>query len=594
MKEIKTREAVRNIRTLDKTVSVAEKMRNTYVRTKEQTEQGCQADADSPESYASDRVNEITQGITRTTGNALRNQRRQLANRIKAPYKEECGQTDYTARGRAFSQDRVRRRTYNDCAGKEKRYGTGQFKTKADISEKTIKTNAKNSIKTAEQSVKSVERTSNEAIKTTHASNKTAAKTTKAAEVTAQKTKQAGKAAATSIKTPAKALATAAKAAGAAVKDLVAAIAAGGWAAAVVIVVVLLAAYILGSMFGVFASGESYKSEPSMPEVVSQINTEFSEKIDSIIQENPHDRLVIDNAGSATMAANWDDVLAVYAVLVSTDPDNPMEVATLNNEKIDKLKTVFWDMNRIDYSLDVVQVGTDDKTGKAITGTVLTITVSSLSTEDMISNNGLDAERAKQVRELLKPEYAELFQRLIGNYTDITLSAEEISKIIETLPDDLSEERKKVVLTAYSLLGKVQYFWGGKSLAIGWDSRWGTPTKVTSEGSRTTGTVRPFGMDCSGFVDWVFYNAYDGEYILGHGGGASDQYSYCDAIVWSDAQPGDLVFYPECEHVGIVVKNDAGTLTVIHCASGYNNVVMTQHTEGKCFAFVGRPKIYDE
>jgi cell wall-associated NlpC family hydrolase len=61
--------------------------------------------------------------------------------------------------------------------------------------------------------------------------------------------------------------------------------------------------------------------------------------------------------------------------------------------------------------------------------------------------------------------------------------------------------------------------------------------------------VRPFGLDCSGFVDWVFYNDYDGEYILGHGGGASDQYSYCNAISWSNAQPGDLAFYPGCEHV---------------------------------------------
>jgi len=96
------------------------------------------------------------------------------------------------------------------------------------------------------------------------------------------------------------------------------------------------------------------------------------------------------------------------------------------------------------------------------------------------------------------------------------------------------------------------------------------------------------------FVDWIFYNAHDGEYIIGHGGGAADQYGYCDVIAWKDAQPGDLVFYPDCEHVGIVVKNDAGTLTIIHCASGYNNVVMTQHDAPSFsgFLFAGRPKIY--
>jgi hypothetical protein len=167
-------------------------------------------------------------------------------------------------------------------------------------------------------------------------------------------------------------------------------------------------------------------------------------------------------------------------------------------------------------------------------------------------------------------------------------------KTMETLPDDLSEERKEVVLTAYSLLDKVKYFWGGKSLVLGWDSRWGTPMRVTADDSPTTGSVRPFGLDCSGFVDWVFYNAYGGEYIIGHGGGAADQYSYCDAIAWNSAQPGDLVFYPDSEHVGTVVKNDAGTLTIIHCASGYNKVVMTQNTQGDGFTFAGRPQIYDK
>jgi cell wall-associated NlpC family hydrolase len=183
---------------------------------------------------------------------------------------------------------------------------------------------------------------------------------------------------------------------------------------------------------------------------------------------------------------------------------------------------------------------------------------------------------------------------LTGSYVDITLSAAEIDAIMETLPDDLSENRKEVVLTAYSLLDKVKYFWGGKSLVLGWDSRWGTPMKVTAEDSPTTGTVRPFGLDCSGFVDWVFYNVSSGEYVIGHGGGATAQYSYSDAIDWNDAQPGDLVFYPDCEHVGIVVKNDTGPLTIIHCASGYNNVGMTQHTQGNGFTFVGRPQIFED
>ena len=113
-------------------------------------------------------------------------------------------------------------------------------------------------------------------------------------------------------------------------------------------------------------------------------------------------------------------------------------------------------------------------------------------------------------------------------------------------------------------------------MTIGWDSRWGTLQKVTAAGSSTTGTYRPYGMDCSGFVDWVFYNMTGGEYIIGHGGGAHAQHTYCTPISWEEAIPGDLVFYPDDEHVGIVCgRDESGGLQIIHCASGANNVVIT-------------------
>ena len=177
-----------------------------------------------------------------------------------------------------------------------------------------------------------------------------------------------------------------------------------------------------------------------------------------------------------------------------------------------------------------------------------------------------------------------------GRYQNIELSPENVAKIMENLPADLSAERRQVVLTAYQLLGKVHYFWGGKSLIIGWDSRWGMPMKVTAEGSSTTGTVRPFGLDCSGMVDWVFYNQSGGQYVIGHGGGATAQHSYCAPIAWGDAQPGDLVFYPGDSHVGIVCGFDSsGNIMVIHCASSENNVVVT----GKSgFTSIGRPEYF--
>ena len=107
-----------------------------------------------------------------------------------------------------------------------------------------------------------------------------------------------------------------------------------------------------------------------------------------------------------------------------------------------------------------------------------------------------------------------------------------------------------------------------------------------------SGTIRPYGLDCSGFVDWVFYNVSDGAYVIGHGGGASAQHSYCTAITWAEARPGDLAFYPGDSHVGIICGFDeSGEVRIIHCAKSADNVVVT----GKSgFATVGRPNYYGE
>ena len=170
--------------------------------------------------------------------------------------------------------------------------------------------------------------------------------------------------------------------------------------------------------------------------------------------------------------------------------------------------------------------------------------------------------------------------------TDIT--DPEALELWNSLPSSLSDERRQVVYYALTLVGKVNYFWGGKSLVLGWDSRWGSPTTVTAAGSPTTGTIRPYGMDCSGFVDWVFYNVSGGSYVIGRGGGCIAQHNNCQNISWIDVQPGDLVFYPGDSHIGIVGGWDAnGNIQIIHCASGsLNGVVITGKSR---FTSIGRP-----
>ena len=394
---------------------------------------------------------------------------------------------------------------------------------------------------------------------------------TKAAETATQKTTQAAGRALRSII--------------AAAQSLLAAIAAGGSTVVAMVLVICLIGLLIVSPFGIFFSGEDSGTGYTMPEAVSVLNGEFAARIEQIKAENPYDELDMDNAGSAAMISNWRDVLAVYAVRTTTDNASPDEVATLTEEKMEILREIFWDMNTITYWTEIVP-GDKDEADTVI----LHITVTIKTHLQMADEYQFNTEQRRLLEELMQPKYQELFMALTGSYQNIELSPENVAKIMENLPADLSAERRQVVLTAYQLLGKVHYFWGGKSLIIGWDSRWGMPMKVTAEGSSTTGTVRPFGLDCSGMVDWVFYNQSGGQYVIGHGGGATAQHSYCTPIAWSDAQPGDLVFYPGDSHVGIVCGFDSsGNIMVIHCASSENNVVVT----GKSgFTSIGRPEYF--
>ena len=395
--------------------------------------------------------------------------------------------------------------------------------------------------------------------------------TTKMAETAVQKTAQAAGCALRSII--------------AAAQSLLAAIAAGGSTVVAMVLVICLIGLLIVSPFGIFFSGEDSGTGYTMPEAVSVLNGEFAARIEQIKAENPYDELDMDNAGSAAMISNWRDVLAVYAVRTTTDNASPDEVATLTEEKMEILREIFWDMNTITYWTEIVPGGKDEADT-----VILHITVTIKTHLQMADEHQFNTEQRRLLEELMQPKYQELFMVLTGSYQDIELSPDEVAKIIENLPADLSEERKQVVLTAYQLLGEVNYFWGGKSLVLGWDSRWGMPMEVTAEGSSTTGTVRPFGLDCSGMVDWVFYNQSGGQYVIGHGGGATAQHSYCTPIAWSDAQPGDLVFYPGDSHVGIVCGFDSGgNIMIIHCASGANNVVVT----GKIgFTSIGRPEYF--
>ena len=355
----------------------------------------------------------------------------------------------------------------------------------------------------------------------------------------------------------------------------------GGAVVLVLILTVILVAAIVASPFGILFSNESREAGVvPLSTAVAQVNYEFNERLETLQTADDYDSISVTG-----QPADWIEVLAVFAVKVAGSNDaDAADVATMDADRIARLKAVFWDMTTITHRIEVIHhPGSGDDDGW--TERNLYITITAKTAEEMKTVYHFNRNQIAALDELL--EQRALLLELLE---DVYSVSRDTAALLRDLPEDLSPEREAVVRTACSLVGKVNYYWGGKSLVLGWDSRWGELRQVTAAGSSTTGTYRPYGLDCSGFVDWVFYNATGGDYIIGHGGGAMMQHTYCTPILWEDAQPGDLVFYPEDNHVGMVGGWDEdGNILIIHCASGYNNVVITGK-EG--FTSVGRPDYY--
>lgn len=165
--------------------------------------------------------------------------------------------------------------------------------------------------------------------------------------------------------------------------------------------------------------------------------------------------------------------------------------------------------------------------------------------------------------------------------------------------EGLSEERQKVINAAVTLVGKVNYFWGGKSAAIGWDDEWGILKEVSSDGSDTSGTVKPYGLDCSGYVSWCYIqlNISFSDMEDKVGNGSTNQWNKSFEIPISEIKPGDLMFeyIPDnvnSNHVGICIGfNENGEPLIAHCSSYFDNVVVT--TRGVVFNYARRLPFID-
>ncbi|MBV1758087.1 MAG: C40 family peptidase [Dethiosulfatibacter sp.] len=365
---------------------------------------------------------------------------------------------------------------------------------------------------------------------------------------------------------------------------------------------------VLSSPFAIFFSILGGHDETvSVISILNEMKEDFKYSIQQEQSDSSADsiKMIVMGSEDGTLIDNSEDVLIAFAVKYNVTKVDAEQIAVLSDRQVEKLKKVYWDMNVINTayksSSKEVEVTTTNGKGeqvtetKTVTTTTKIITIDSLTAEDIGEIYGFDDVQNQMIAEMRQSGYGVL---MASSNVKTFLTREEINAIQSYIPEGVTIESEKVVQAAQSLVGKVNYFWGGKSLAIGWDERFGTDMEVTSPGSSSTGTIRPFGLDCSGFVTWVFVNAglpaESIESTIGHG--TTAQWNVSTSIPASTAMLGDLAFLAtpgtrKVNHIGIVVgRNDDGQIMVIHCSSGANNVSIST-AESVGFLYYRRPAV---
>ena len=552
MPDIKTRDAVKKtVKVIDKSAVAAERMKDAYVRTKDKAEHGIFAAESSPEEYAADRTltgtetaaHEVTHGLDKFGRKGVKTAKENIS---KAKDYFQWRKTDLPKKQAQDAMRRVRRSA--DATQKT-------IKT-VDRSGKTIKQTAKSTgkaaVKTMQKTIKTAEQTARTTIKTTQAAAKTAQKTAqvtaKAAKTAAHTARATAKATAAGIKAAVKATTAAVKAIIAGTKALIAAIAAGGWVAVVIILVICVIGLIVGSCFGIFFSGEDSGTGQTMRQAVQEINADYQSQIDTTRANLTYDELEM--SGSRAV---WPEVLAVYAVKATTDPDDPQEVATVDDSKKAILKDIFWRMNEIssrtESKTEEVITETDDghgnivETATTVTRTYLYITVSHKTAEEMADNFNFTADQRKQLSELLDEENRRLWSAVLyGIYSG----------------DDA------IVKAALSQVGNAggepYWSWYGFNSRVEWCACF-VSWCFNECGYLDTGTAPKF-AGCVGGVEWFRSREQWADNTIEPAPGMIVFFDWNDPNGASGPQDG------EADHVGIVEKCENGIVYTIEGNSG--------------------------
>ena len=414
MADLKTRRAVKGtVKTIDRAAVAAERLKSAAVRTKDAAERSATPAETSSQEYGAQQLERTAQG----TGSELGVQFRKR------------GRRGFSDARRNADKARAQMQKCRDVLRENKPKKAVQA-VHTPKPAKTVRTGAH-----------PIQRTGRIVVKPPVGSG--AAQTVKAAAKTTPKAvqtvKAAARAAAQTVRNTARTTLSAAKAAIAGTKAVIAAIAAGGWAAVAIILVLCVVGLIASSCFGIFFSGEDSGTGQTMRQVVQEINTDYQSQIDTARANHPYDELEM--SGSRAV---WPEVLAVYAVKTTTDPDDPQEVATVDDSKKVILRDIFWQMNEIssrtESKTEEVITETDDghgnivETTTTVTRTHLYITVSHKSAEEMADRFSFNADQRQQLSELLAEENRKLWSSVLygiysGDDAIVTVALSQVGNI---------------------------------------------------------------------------------------------------------------------------------------------------------------------
>ena len=252
---------------------------------------------------------------------------------------------------------------------------------------------------------------------------KTASTTKKTAEV-AKRTKQTAQATVRvtvkTVKVATKVIIEAGKAVVAGVKSIGAAIAAGGVPAIVIVIIICLIGAIGGTCFGIFlANDETTGTQKTMSMAISELTSEHYANLTAMKASYTYDLLEV----QGNTSINWKHVLAVYAVK-TTSCDNPLEVVTLDDVKLNLLRDIMEDMNTmtgvVTPKVVAETVVTTDEEGNQIkittyvTKQVLTVSILQLNVDEISALYNFNDEQKALLEELMSDEYDDLWNELVG------------------------------------------------------------------------------------------------------------------------------------------------------------------------------------